>query len=408
MKGYLRVASIMPNIKVGNPTYNLNFIKDDILKANTLNVKLCVLPELCITGSNLKSLFYDKNILNESLNSLFSLLTFSSELDMTIVVSLPFEYNNKIYDVAAVIKSGDILGFVPKNDFKESINKDYFSKYDSDIENIVLYDRDRNIKYEFPFSKNILFEYNTFNFSVIYDTNNKDLINSNIYINLFSIPETINVDNEIKKVKELSNDTNSIVITSSPGPSESTDRYSYFGRSLVVEDGTILSKNDIITNHILISDIDLDKSNFKNNNYNYISNYKTVNFSYSNFFDNDILNKLFRDFNKTPFIKKNVNPYKYSLHIINIISVALAKRMNAINCKDIVIGISGGLDSTLALLICKKTIEFLSLNNDNIHAYSMPGFGTTNLTNKNTICKIPVGERLLLDVHPYFLIPFGM
>ena len=83
----------------------------------------------------------------------------------------------------------------------------------------------------------------------------------------------------------------------------------------------LLSKNDIITNHILISDIDLDKSNFKNNNYNYISNYKTVNFSYSNFFDNDIFNKLFRDFNKTPFIKKNVNPYKYSLHIINIISV---------------------------------------------------------------------------------------
>ena len=70
---------------------------------------------------------------------------------------------------------------------------------------------------------------------------------------------------------------------------------------------------------------------------------------------------------------------------INIISVALAKRMNAINCKNIVIGISGGLDSTLALLICKKTIEFLSLNNENIHAYSMPGFGTTNLTNKNTI-----------------------
>ena len=78
MKGYLRVASIMPNIKVGNPAYNLNSIKDDILKANTLNVKLCVLPELCMTGSNLKSLFYDKNILNERLNSLFSLLTFSS------------------------------------------------------------------------------------------------------------------------------------------------------------------------------------------------------------------------------------------------------------------------------------------------------------------------------------------
>ena len=78
MKGYLRVASIMPNIKVGNPTYNLDEIKDDIRKANTLNSKICVLPELSLTGLNLESLYYDNNLLNSSLDSLFNLLTFST------------------------------------------------------------------------------------------------------------------------------------------------------------------------------------------------------------------------------------------------------------------------------------------------------------------------------------------
>ena len=384
MKGYLRVASIMPNIKVGNPTYNLREIKDDINKANTLNAKICVLPELSLTGLNLKSLYHDNNILNSSLDALYNLLTFSSELDIIIIASLPFEYNKNIYEVAAIIKSGDILGLVPKNNFINDENRDFFSILKNNIDNIKLYDKERNIEYNFPFSNNLLFKCDKFDFSVLFSLYNQNSINSDIFINLQSIPETVFVDNEITKIKNFSFDTHSTVITSTPGTSESSERYSYFGRSMIVEHGNLISKNDIITNHILISDIDLDKSNFIID-----ENYKKTDsniiiFSFSNYINNQLSNKLFRDFDKTPYIKKNVNPYKYSLHIINILSVALAKRMNAINCKDIVLGVSGGLDSTLALLVCKKTIEFLSLSNDNIHAYSMPGFGTTETTNNYT------------------------
>ncbi len=384
MKGYLRIASIMPNIKVGNPIFNLGEIKNDINKANTLNAKICVLPELSFTGINLKSLYHDKNILNASLEALFNLLTFSSELDVIIIVSLPFEYNKNIYEVAAIIKSGDILGFVPKNSFDNSENKDYFSILNNNIDNIKLHDKDRNIEYNFPVSNDLVFKCDKFNFTVLFSLENKNNIKSDIYINIHSIPETVYVDNEISRIKNFSLRTHSIVITSTPGPSESSERYSYFGRSTIFEHGNLISKNDIITNHILISDIDLDKSYFINNNEIIKNDYKIIDFSFDNYINNQISNKLFREFDKTPFIKKNVNPYKYSLHIINILSVALAKRMNSINCKNIVLGVSGGLDSTLALLICKKTIEFLSLNDDNIHAYSMPGFGTTNTTNTYT------------------------
>ena len=384
MNGYLRVATIMPNVSVANPNENLNAIKEEILKANTLSVKFCVLPELCLTGNNLQSLYLDRNLLSETKKALFSLVNFSTELDIIIIVSLPFEFNNSIFEVAAVIKSGNILGFIPKNSFNDNdVNKEYFSILKFGIDNITLTDDERNIQYTFPFSNDLLFSNDNFTFSVIFDNNTNKGIKSTIIANITSIPETIYVDHQIKKIKSISKDENCIIITSTPGPSESSECFSYFGRSLVCECGEIISKNDIITNHILISDVDLDKisiSKIKLYNYDF---YKIVKFKYNNFISNPVTEKLFRDFNKTPYIIKSNNYYNYCIHIINILSIALAKRMKSINCNNIVIGISGGLDSTIALLICKKAIEFLSLSNNNIFAYSMPGFGSTVSTNNN-------------------------
>ena len=380
MNGYLRVAALMPNIKVGNPNSNLESIKEEILRANTMSAKFCVLPELAITGNNLKSLYHDRNILNDTLKSFFSLLTFSSELDLVIVSSFPFEYNNNVYEMTAVIKSGNILGFVPKNKFKD--NQKYFSSFNNDNDNFEIFDKERNIQYNFPISENLVFSNEKFNFSIIYDGKLNKNIKSEVVVNISSIPETIDVDSKIRYIRDLSKENNCTIITATSGPSESTDRYAYFGRSFVCENGDVIAKNDIITNHILISDIDLDK--FSIGSYNGNNYFKNINFNYSNYVSNLPSEKLFREFDKTPFINQKVKPYNYSMHIINILAIALAKRMNAIKSNDIVIGVSGGLDSTIALLICNKTIEYLSLNSSNIHAYSMPGFGTTVSANSNT------------------------
>ena len=385
MKGYLRVAALMPNIKVGNPIANLESIKEEILKANTLQVKFCVLPELCITGNSIGNLFHDKNILNHSLKALYSLLTFSSELDTVIVISLPFEYANCIYEVAAVIKSGNILGFVPKYKFNDSDkNANYFSTLKRGIENLTLIDEDRNIKYDFPFANDLVFSNDKFTFSVIFNSYINTKLHSDVYINLESIPETVDVDLHIKRIKSISKSENAIIVTASQGPSESTTEYAYFGRSLICECGDIIQKNDIITNHILVSDIDLDKSKFKVVNNKSTEPFRIVRFSFSNYISNVVTEKLFRDFNKTPYINKAVNPYNYSMHIINILAISLAKRMNAVKSNNLVLGVSGGIDSTIALLVCQKAVEFLSLNNSNIHAISMPSYGTTSLTNNNT------------------------
>lgn len=385
MKGYLRVAAIMPNIYVGNPLKNLNSIKDEILKANTLSAKLCVLPELCFTGNNLQSLYLDRSILNESKNALLSLLTFSSELDIIIIVSLPFEYDNYVYEVAAVIKSGNILGFVPKNNFDANdINKSYFSLLKHGIDNLTLIDKERNIQYSFPFSKDLVFYNDDFKFAVCFNNHINKNIKANIIANITSIPETINIDSTIREIKNLSEKENCIIITATQGPSESSEQFAYFGRSLICESGDIISKNEIITNHILVSDVDLYKCRINYCNDLHYHPFKEIRFNFLNYISNPFSDKLFREFKKFPYINAKSNAYNYCMHIINILSISLAKRMQAINCKNIVIGVSGGLDSTIALLICKKTIEFLSLNNENIYAYSLSGFGTTMLTSNNT------------------------
>lgn len=384
MKGYLKIAALMPNLKVANPKYNTDCIKEEILKVNALSVKLCLLPELCITGNNLKSLYRDRNLLNESLESLFTIVALSSELDMVIIVSLPFEFESKIYEVAAVIKSGVILGFVPRNNFiPTDTNYQYFSTLNYNFDEITLFDENHKLSYKFPFGDNLVFSNNNYKFRVVFENDIDSNIHTNIICNIASIPETVDVDAHIKDIKRISYLNKCTIITASPGVLESSERYAFFGRSFISEVGDLIVKNDILTNHILIADIDLDKTPLEYKSKISQKDIKTINFDYNTYMYNTINEKLFREFDKHPYINKRISPYNYSMHIINILSVALAKRMIATNSSNIIIGVSGGLDSTIALLVAKKTIEFMSLSADNIKAIFMPGLGTSSDSTNN-------------------------
>lgn len=384
MKGYLKIAALMPNLKVANPKYNTDCIKEEILKVNALSVKLCLLPELCITGNNLKSLYRDRNLLNESLESLFTIVALSSELDMVIIVSLPFEFESKIYEVAAVIKSGVILGFVPRNNFiPTDTNYQYFSTLNYNFDEITLFDENHKLSYKFPFGDNLVFSNNNYKFRVVFENDIDSNIHTNIICNIASIPETVDVDAHIKDIKRISYLNKCTIITTSPGVLESSERYAFFGRSFISEVGDLIVKNDILTNHILIADIDLDKTPLEYKSKISQKDIKTINFDYNTYMYNTINEKLFREFDKHPYINKRISPYNYSMHIINILSVALAKRMIATNSSNIIIGVSGGLDSTIALLVAKKTIEFMSLSADNIKAIFMPGLGTSSDSTNN-------------------------
>lgn len=384
MKGYLRVACVMPNLRVGNSKFNSNSIIEELLKANSLGAKFCVLPELCITGVNLSSLYKDKNILTDALKALYSLLSFSIEIDMIIIVSLPFLFENKLYQMGVTIKSGKILGMVPRLKYdSEDINSQFFSTDLIEKINYTLYDQERNISYTFPISNKIIFENDLFRFCISFDENSLNNVNNMVVADISCIPETIDVENRFVKINYLSKKHNLIIVTSTAGPSESSSHNAYFGRSIISECGETLSKNDILTNHILVSDIDLDKLLSINSKKINLDEYIYIPFTFINYMSNSISEKLYRVMDKTPYINKRINSYNYSMHIVNILAVALAKRVKAINASNLVIGVSGGIDSTFAVIVAKKTIEFLAINNENIKCISMPCFGTSSGSSRN-------------------------
>lgn len=369
----------MPIIKVGNVKFNLESIKSELLNAKAMGIKFAVFPELCFTGNSLQNLYLDNNILNESLSALFDLVNFSNEYDMIIIVSIPYKHLNNVYEVACVIKTGKILGFVPKHDFNiNDLNYKYFCKNTINVNNITLIDPIHNIKYDIPFSDKLIFDNGAFNYSIGFDNNLK---NTAIAVNIASIPETIYIDDKLKEIKKLSKDNNNVIITSTPGPTESSSNFVYFGRSTIAECGDLIAKNDILNNTLLFCDVDLDKATAHKDALEDDNN--IVSFAFDNYSDGLTEDKLYRELDKTPYINKKVNAYNFSMHIINILAIALAKRLKAVKSQDVVLGVSGGLDSTIALLVIKKCMEYMSLTSDNIHAYSLPGFGTTSNSNNN-------------------------
>ena len=368
----------MPNIKVGDIKFNTNSLKEEILKANSMGAKICVAPEFSITSNNLHNLFNDKNIINSCFESLYDLIVFSTELDILLFVNLPLMIDNNVYETTAIIKSGNLLGIVPRKHFSNNSINEYFKPFKQSILEYTFRDEYRNLSYTCPISSNLIFANNLLSISVSYDEEVK--MPSDIVVNMTDIPETVFVDKKIKKIRDFS--THCIIISAGQNMTESTEKYAYFGRAVICENEEVIAKNEILTNNILISDVDLDKIDY-NNRFDNKNKYEKTTFTFDNYISNSPAEKIYREFDKTPYINKKVNSYNYSMHILNILAVSLAKRITVTKSKNIVIGVSGGLDSTIALLIANKTIDLLSFNSKNILAYSMPGFGTQDSTNTN-------------------------
>ena len=151
MFGYLRVASMFPHIKVGNIDFNAQNILKEINKLSEYNVKICVSPELSLTGVSLGDLFFDEDILNDSIKYLLFLVNETKNIDMLYTVGLPFKYKNSIYDVVAIIKSGQILSFIRRDNIKYSkvLSNRQFSDDCEECAKIVLNDKINNVVYEF-------------------------------------------------------------------------------------------------------------------------------------------------------------------------------------------------------------------------------------------------------------------
>lgn len=393
--GFIKVAASIPNIEVANPNYNAEQIINHIKEASKKLASVIIFPELCITGCTCADLFHQEAVITGSIKALEKILKETKDDDIISIVGLPLPFKSAIYNVAAIIFKGEIKGFIPKQKLANH-NESYEQRWFKSGESISC----QNIKIcnqEVPFGNNILFQTKDFIFGVEL---NEDLfahtaVSSKLINNGAEIIFNAAADNDIIGKYDYLNDLLKVhskqnicgYVLTSCGFGESTTDTVYGGKSLIYECGEKLCEAErfAITPQIIYSDIDIQYiKNCRRSNITFaISTNDNTDFNIINIEKTNKRSTLNRKINSLPFIPSKENLDKYCKEIFSIQTNGLAKRFIHAKSSSLVIGISGGLDSTLALLVCVETFKKIKRPLTDIIAITMPGFGTTDRTYNN-------------------------
>ena len=426
---FLKAAAITPDIRVGDTDFNTENIIKAMIEAHKLDVKLAVFHELVISGYTCNDLFLQDILLKGSLDGLKKIIKASENLDMVTIVGLPFLNNFKLYNVAAVVFNGTLLGLVPKQhipNYSEFYEARHFAVGPKEVSYIDI----PELGYELEdsgsfvsFGANLLFKAKNLPELVIGIDICEDLwmpvppscyhamASATVIANLSASDETTGKD--LYRRELVINQSARLIsgyIYADAGEGESSTDLVFAGHNLIAENGSILSETKRFENGMTISEIDLGRlvserrrmSTFTINDPE-TNGYEVAEFEFKNICDTTLT----RHFEKTPFVPNDKNDRDRRCdEILNIQAKGLKKRLEHTHCKSAVIGISGGLDSTLALLVTAKAFDMLGLDRSGICAVTMPCFGTTDRTYQNaciltekigaTLKEVPIHEAVNL------------
>lgn len=397
--GFVRVAALTPKIKVADCDYNTERIIELIKEASQKKASLVVLPEMCITGYTCGDLFLQETLLESAKRSLIKICNESLKYkNMLIFAGLPFEYNSKLYNVAAAINNGRILGLVPKKylpNYGEFYERRQFTPGFDKCVNVEI-----NGMYTL-FGTNILFRCAGMDEFVVGAEICEDLWTpdppstklalhgATVLVNCSASNETIGKRQyRTELVKNQSARLVSCYVYSSAGDGESTQDIVFGGHDIICENGTILGMSELFSGQQIYADIDLKKIKAERRRMTTfvpaddMSEWNEV--AFEAYTDSQI--KLERHFDKTPFVPKNKKERNERCEeILNIQTFGLKKRLEHTKCKSAVVGISGGLDSTLALIVTVRAFDACGIDRSNITCVTMPCFGTTDRTYNNAV-----------------------
>lgn len=396
--GYVRVEVVTPDIKVADCIFNTEQICSRIDKAYDAQVSVIVFPEMCITGYTCNDLFLQDTLLSDAQKSLATITEYTKGKNMLTVVGLPFEYCNKLYNVAAVIKDGVILGLVPKkyipnyNEFYE--RRQFTEGFDKAVKVCVA-------GQQTYMGSRILFRCSDFEKLVVGVEICEDLWTplppsvshamngATLIVNPSASNETVGKEDYRRSL--VTGQSARLVCAyayASSGDGESTQDIVFGGHDIIAENGTLLAETLLFANNSVINDIDFDRINSERRRMSTFTSatdndeYTVVDFSLAG----TEYTSLVRFIDPHPFVPENeATRNKRCEAILSIQAMGLKKRLAHIGCKNVVIGISGGLDSTLALLVAVRAYGLLGLDMSGIHAVTMPGFGTTDRTYDNAV-----------------------
>lgn len=398
--GFVKVAAAVPAVKVADCEYNTLQIENIIAQAEGKGVEIIVFPELCITGYSCQDLFRQSLLLEQVEASMLMLLDFTRNLDIISIVGLPVVVGDMLLNCAAVIQKGDLLGLIPKTylpNYSEFYEKRWFAS-SQDLQpteirfagNKILVTSQPTL---FKTCDGVLFGIEICEdvWAPAPPSNRLALAGADMTFNLSASDELIGKHKYLKSLlSQQSARTISGYIYSGCGFGESSQDVVYTGNAFIYENGQLLAEGERFSfkPQVIISQIDIEKlRSERRNNSTYVNaqrehDARIVN-AHTTVAQRDF--ELIRDVDPHPFIPGQEDMGTSCNEIFSIQVAGLAKRLVHTNCKTVVLGISGGLDSTLALLVCVKTFDKLGWSRKGIIGVTMPGFGTTNRTHNNAV-----------------------
>jgi NAD+ synthase (glutamine-hydrolysing) len=399
--GFVRVAAAIPHLKVANCKFNAERIETIIKTAVEKQVQIICFPELSITAYTCGDLFHQDLLVNEAERYLLELVENTAQLDILSIVGLPVRDRNSLYNAAVAFQHGKILAVVPKT-YLPNYNEFYEQRWFDSADNL----QSSTIKIgneDVPLGSNILLKSGKTCVAIevcedlwvpISPSSSHALAGANIIFNLSATNELIAKNDYLHAlISQQSARCLTGYIYSSCGFGESSTDVVFAGNGYIAENGSFIaeSKRFSFEEQLTISEIDVERMmnerreitsfSYNANNTVKLSAYQTIEFKLANYH----IAKLSRFIGQHPFVPAEAQMDRRCNEIFNIQISGLATRLKHTEIKTITIGISGGLDSTLALLVCVKTFDKLCIPRNQIIGVTMPGFGTTDQTYNNAI-----------------------
>ena len=392
--GYVRCAAASLKMEVANPRWNEQEMEHVIAEAVSNSVAILVLPECAMTGYTCADLFFQKTLLEETEHQIAKLKKFLEGKEIIVAVGAPIQIENKLYNMGIVLQNGHILGMVPKT-YLPNYNEFYEQRWFASSADL----KESEIEFlgeKVPVGKDLLFgNQNTYFaleicedlWSVTPPSDTYALNGATILLNLSASNETIGKkeyrENLIKmhSAKQIS-----AYVYASSGPLESTTDILFSGATLIYENGSKLAegKRFQFDNTLTIGDVDVEKllhDRMKNTSFHtdQLEPVRKIHCSIP-----ATNQPIRRTYAKYPFVPSNPNKRNERANeILTIQSCALARRLKHTGSKKCILGVSGGLDSTLAYLVILRAFDILKIAPQNLIAVTMPGFGTTDRTYQN-------------------------
>ena len=416
--GFVKVAAATPDIRVADVEFNTQNIINAMEEAQKNGAKILVFPELCVTGYTCSDLFDHSVLLKASRKALLEIAENTNDKDMLVFVGAPLEVNGKLYNVAAAMNQGEIIGFTTKTflpNYGEFYEMRQFTPGPQTVREITFEGK------KIPFGPQILFQAEGMEELVVAAEICEDvwspvppsiqaaLEGATVIVNCSASDETIGKDTYRRAL--ISGQSARLIsgyIYANAGEGESTTDLVFGGHNIIAENGTVLKESSRYVNEIIYSELDLQRitgERRKNTTFQPLDEETLVRVSFT---VEETKTFLTRTFPKKPFVPSDEQTRAQRCEeILTIQAMGLKKRLAHTNARTAVVGISGGLDSTLALLVTARAFDMLGRDKKDIIAVTMPCFGTTDRTYQNacemskkvgaTLIEVPIADAV--NVH---------